>query len=63
MMDCRSVSELGNCGLLPRLAWRYGVSENGVLDQLKRMGVQLRPRGKVTANQGAEMPQLRDPGW
>lgn len=42
---------------------RDGVSENGVLVHLKRAGVTLRPAGKVTQAEVAEMARLRGDGW
>jgi hypothetical protein len=48
------------CTVLSR---RYGVSENGVVYQLRRSGVAVRPRGKVTNQQVEQMRKLRDSGW
>jgi hypothetical protein len=45
------------------LARRYNLSENGVLAQLKRSGVVLRPPAKVTVTDFAEMARLRASGW
>jgi hypothetical protein len=48
------------CTVLSR---RYSLSENGVLAQLKRAGVTIRPRGKVSAADVSEMARLRSAGW
>jgi hypothetical protein len=45
------------------LARRYGLSENGVLAEVKRSGVELRPPGKLTEVDVAEMARLRAAGW
>jgi hypothetical protein len=45
------------------LSRRYGVSENAVLAHLKRVGVPIRPFGKVTLDDVADMYRLRASGW
>jgi len=47
------------------LARRFGVSESGVLAQLKRAGVAVRPAnlGKLTVEDVAAMRRLREAGW
>lgn len=45
------------------LAQKYGVSENAVLAQLRRAGVELRSSGKVTPDDVVEMRRLRQEGW
>jgi len=45
------------------LSRRYGVSENAVLAHLKRVGVPIRPPGKVSLDDLAEMDRLRANGW
>ena len=46
----------------PVLAKAFGLSENGVLAQLRRSGVKLRPLGKVTPADVHEMRRLRARG-
>jgi hypothetical protein len=48
------------CTVLSR---RYNLSESGVLAQLKRAGVDLRPPGKVISADVDEMRRLRREGW
>jgi transposase len=46
-----------------QLARKYGVSDNTVLVRLKAAGVELRPRGKLTPTEAAELVRLRREGW
>lgn len=48
------------CTVLSR---RYGTSENGVIAHLKRRGVPIRPRGKLSTADRDEIRRLRDAGW
>jgi hypothetical protein len=45
------------------LALVHGVSENGLRAQLTRSGVKIRPLGKVSVDDVAEMARLRANGW
>lgn len=45
------------------LARAFGLSENGVLALLRRLGVALRPPSKVTAADRTGMQRLRQAGW
>ncbi len=44
------------------LARAFGLSENGVLAQLRRSGAKIRPLGKVTPAEVQEMARLRERG-
>ncbi len=46
-----------------RLAERYGISENGVLSHLRRVGIELRPPGKLTEGDVLLARDLRADGW
>jgi hypothetical protein len=45
------------------LALFHGVSENGLRGHLTRSGVVIRPLGRVSVDNVAEMARLRDAGW
>jgi hypothetical protein len=45
------------------LALVHGVSENGLRGYLTRSGIVIRPLGKVSADDVAEMVRLRAAGW
>jgi hypothetical protein len=45
------------------LAVVHGVSENGLRSHLARSGITIRPLGKVTVADVADMAQLRATGW
>lgn len=45
------------------LARKYGISDNTVLVHLKAAGVEIRQRGKLTADDLEEIRRLRSEGW
>jgi hypothetical protein len=45
------------------LALVHGVSENGLRGHLTRSGIAIRPLGKLTPEQVAELRRLRSEGW
>lgn len=45
------------------LARKYGISDNTVLEHLRKAGVQIRARGKLSAEDMAEIRRLRSNGW